>query len=275
MPISQISIPSCSNLQYYDSDELNKSPLVILGANPSDVRDYDGIKAVLEKKHRLVAINWPGFGGSSLDGDNYQGGALFLHQVMLEFLSVLNIPRACFIGVGVGGYCAMRLALEHPTKVSKLILVSPTGFAPGGLLARHYAPLMSGRFAPAPLTHAKSYMGHKEKPLIQQMLERAATIHSTPGAISMTRAIWKSLGEKECDMTERAANIQAPIMLVFGEKDPIVPPMKDGKAARRTFGDETMYVCLESRHLPFAEVPEEFLNAISPFLNAYDDDDLL
>ena len=273
MPVSQITLPSCSSLQYYDSDETQKTPLVILGANPSDLRDYDGVKTELDKKYRVIAINWPGFGVSSLDGEMYQGGAVFLHQLTLEFLDALKVPPAHFMGVAVGGYCAARIALEHPARVIRLVLVSPNGFAGGGLLARHYAPLMGGRFAPTPLTSAKSYMGHKEKPLIQQMLERAATVQSTPGAVSMTRAIWKSLAQPECDLTDKAGNIQAPTLLVFGKNDPLVSPAKDGKVAKKVFGDEAPFVVLEARHLPFAEVPEEFLKAVMPFLG--EDEDVL
>jgi pimeloyl-ACP methyl ester carboxylesterase len=273
MPVSQISIKSCPSLQYYDSDETDKVPLVILGANPSDVRDYDAIKPDLEKKFRVIAINWPGFGGSTLEGVDFSGGAIFFHQVTLEVLEALRVPPALFIGVAVGAYCAARVAIEHPDKVLKLVMVSPTGFTPGGLLARHYAPLMSGRFAPTPLTSAKSYMGHKEKPLIQAMLERAATQHSTSGAVAVIRAVWKSLALSECDLSERVSEINAPTMLIFGKNDPIISPAKDGKVARKAFGDDAEFVVLEARHFPFAEVPEEFLKVVIPFLG--DDEDLL
>ena len=274
MPVSQVSIPSCSSLYYYDSDETNKVPLVILGANPSDLRDYDPIRPELEKKYRFIALCWPGFGGSTVDGVDFSGGAIFCHQVTLEFMQALQLPPSYFIGVAVGAYCAARVAIEHPDKVLKLILVSPTGFTPGGLLARHYAPLMSGRFAPTPLTSAKSYLGHKEKPLIQAMLERAATIQNTPSAVAVIRAVWKSLALAECDLSDRVSAIRAPTLLVFGSKDPIISPAKDGKVAKKAFGDGADFVVLEARHLPFAEIPEEFLKAILPFLGA-DDEDLL
>lgn len=162
MPVSHVNISRCS-IQYYDSDEPSKVPLVLLGANPSDIRDYDMIKPKLEKIFRVIAIDWPGFGGSPAEGHDVSGGALFFYQLVLQFLEVVGISKAIFCGTAVGAYCATRIAIEFPDKVLKLILISPTGFAPGGLLARHYASLMGGRFAPAPLTSAKSYMGHKGK----------------------------------------------------------------------------------------------------------------
>jgi len=273
MPMSQLSVPSCPCLQIYDSDDQSKTPLLILGSSPSDVRDYDGIKSELERKFRIIAINWPGFGSSSIENVDFSGGAGFFHQIVLEVMETLLLPPACFMGVAVGAYCAARIAIEHPDKVLKLLLVSPTGFTAGGLMAKHFAPLMGGMFAPTPLNSAKSYLGHKEKPLIQAMLERAATLQSTPGAVAVIRAVWKSLELPECDLTDRVSAIRAPTMLVFGKNDPIISVAKDGKNARKAFGDRAEFVVLEARHLPFAEVPEDFLKSVIAFIGT--DEDLL
>lgn len=266
MPISQISIPSCPSLYYYDSDDPTKPCLVILGSNPSDVRDYDGIKPILERKFRIICINWPGFGNATIENVDISGGAMLFHQITLEVLEALNLPPSCFMGIAVGAYCAARIAIEHPQKVVKLLLVSPTGFSPAGLLTKHFASLMGGFFAPTPLNSAKEYLGHKEKPLIKGMLERAATVQSTPQATAVIRAVWKTLTLPECELTDRAHAITAPVMIVFGKNDPIVPPSKVSKVAKKSFGDSALFVTLEARHLPFAEVPEEFLKAVSPFL---------
>ena len=104
------------------------------------------------------------------------------------------------------------------------------------------------------------------------MLERAATSQSSPTAITVIRSVWKSLTLPECDLSEKVSVIQCPVLLVFGKNDPIVSPSKDGKIARKAFGENVGFVVLEARHLPFAEVPEEFLNAVIPFLT---EDDVL
>lgn len=98
------------------------------------------------------------------------------------------------------------------------------------------------------------------------MLERAASSQSTPPAIAMTRAIWKSLASAECDLTDRVQDISCPVLLVFGKSDPIVAHTKDGKLAKKAFGDTAGFVVLEARHMPYAEVPEDFIKAVVPFL---------
>ena len=99
------------------------------------------------------------------------------------------------------------------------------------------------------------------------MLERANTIHSTPLAIGVIRAVWKSFLLPETDLTDRVAAIKVPVLLVFGKNDPIVSPVKDGKIAKRAFGGAASgFVVLEARHVPHAEVPEPFCNQVIPFL---------
>lgn len=106
------------------------------------------------------------------------------------------------------------------------------------------------------------------------MLERAASVQSTPAAINVIRANWKSLLLPETDLTDRVAAVKAPVLLVFGKNDPVVSPLKDGKVARKAFGEAAAgFIVLEARHVPYAEVPDDFLKSIMPFLG--DDLDLL
>ncbi|KAH9253401.1 hypothetical protein BASA81_008752 [Batrachochytrium salamandrivorans] len=272
---SQVDLSTCC-VEYYDSDNPSLPVLVVLGPAPGDIRDFDMVKPALERKFRVVILQYPGFVGSTFEeqGETGEGGALYLYQVVLEFLEIMKLPKAMFLGVCLGAFLACKLAIEFPHLVGKLCLVSPMGFTPPGLLAKHYITLMSGRFAPNTLTAAKSYIGHKEKPLVASMLERAALVQSTPTAVNVIRAVWRSFLLPETDLTDRAAAIKAPVLLVFGKNDPIVSPTKEGKVARKAFGEAAAgFIVLEARHVPYAEVPDDFVKAVMPFLG--DDLDLL
>jgi 2-hydroxy-6-oxonona-2,4-dienedioate hydrolase len=47
---------------------------------------------------------------------------------LLAFMDKLKIGRASFIGVSLGSWIIARLAQEHPSRVDKAILVSPSGY---------------------------------------------------------------------------------------------------------------------------------------------------
>lgn len=183
---SHVDLSTCC-LEYYDSDDTTKPNLIILGPAPCDIRDFDQIKPTLERKFRVLILQYPGFIGSTFEqpGETGEGGVLYLFQVLLEFLETLNLQGNMVMGIGMGAYLACKLAIEYSDLVTKLCLVSPLGFTPPGLLARHYITLMSGRFAPNPLAAAKAYTGHKER-----VSRRITFYHRTTNSRLLSR-LWR------------------------------------------------------------------------------------
>lgn len=263
---SHITLSSCC-VEYYASDDASKKALVILGGNPSDIRDFDMIKPALEQEYRVILLNWPGFGGptgTTFESGEEEGGVLFFYQVLVEFLEALRISRALYIGINVGAIVACRLAIDFPILVERLALVCPCGFAP----QKHWLTSMSGRFAPSVLSEAKRCLGHKETSIIKQMLERAASIQSSPVATRVIQQVWKSIQLSESSLVDRVAAINAPVLLVFGKNDPIVSPTKDGTIAKKAFGEAAKgVIVLDCRSAPHAEIPDQLISAILPFLS--------
>ena len=45
------------------------APLVLLHANPGDSRDFEAVIPALACTHRVLALDWPGYGASDLPAD--------------------------------------------------------------------------------------------------------------------------------------------------------------------------------------------------------------
>ena len=118
----------------------------------------------------------------------------------------------------------------------------------------------------SPYWWARLYL-HKSTPVTQAMLERAATLQAEPERVALNRAIWRSFIEPEHDLRQVAKKINVPTLLIFGKKDPAIPPNKDGKVAVRTIPSARLVV-LPCGHAAFAEVPALFLAELEPFLAA-------
>jgi pimeloyl-ACP methyl ester carboxylesterase len=97
------------------------------------------------------------------------------------------------------------------------------------------------------------------------MLQRARTEQATPERLAMSRALWRSFGQADNDLRPIAANIRAPTLLLFGEKDPAIPAKKDGKVAAGCI-PHAQFATLPCGHASFAEVPDLFLQKVQPFL---------
>ena len=84
----------------------------------------------LSQRYRMLVVDLPGYGGSQKhglpDGDRARLGA----TVFAALLKELAIPRAHVVGLATGGAVAMRMAIDSPDLVDRLVLVSSAGGMP-------------------------------------------------------------------------------------------------------------------------------------------------
>jgi pimeloyl-ACP methyl ester carboxylesterase len=259
MPVVTLST---GDLHYLDCGR--GVPLVLLHANPGDSRDFDAVVPVLSQHHRVLALDWPGYGASAPPPAGAVLNARFFYDVFCGFLAALDLPPVLVIGNSLGGNVAARLAIESPARVRGLVLVSPGGFTPHNLLTRAFCRLQGSRYALSPRAFAGWYLRHRT-PTVQAMLERAATAQATAASLAVNRGVWRGFIEPGHDLRPRAASIEAPTLLLFGAHDPVISARTDGRLAASLIPGAKLVV-LPAGHAPFAEAPGEFLAEVRPFL---------
>lgn len=79
--------------------------LVLLHANPGDSRDFEAVVPALARHARVIALDWPGYGQSSLPDHPEARGAHFFDEVLHAFLAALALPQVTLIGNSLGGAC--------------------------------------------------------------------------------------------------------------------------------------------------------------------------
>jgi pimeloyl-ACP methyl ester carboxylesterase len=242
------------------------APLVLLHANPGDSQDFEAVIPALAKQYRVLALDWPGYGQSSLPKQPETVGVLFFYNVLREFLTTLALPPAFFVGNSLGGNAAARLAIESPALVRGLALVSPGGFTTPNFITRNFCKLQSSRFSLSPYRFASLYLKHRTATTLA-MLARASTTQAGMAQMAINRAVWRNFATADNDIRSIAQGIKAPTLLLFGKHDPVIPADKDGKLAAAIIPNAKL-VTLPCGHAPFAEVPELFLAEVQPFLAA-------
>jgi len=82
----------------------------------------------LKDDFRCIAVDLPGYGKSSKE--LHSGSMEFYGDVLVELMETLDIDQATIAGHSMGGQIAMVMALKHPERVKRLILIAPAGFEP-------------------------------------------------------------------------------------------------------------------------------------------------
>ena len=113
----------------YVSEAGRGYPVLMLhggGPGASGLSNYSRNIESLAQHFRVLVPDMPGYGQSSkgIDGSDPFGD---LASAMGGLLDALNIDAAHVIGNSYGGGCALRMALDQPSRISSLVLMGPGG----------------------------------------------------------------------------------------------------------------------------------------------------
>ncbi|MGN9757632.1 alpha/beta fold hydrolase [Streptomyces sp. SD31] len=129
VPSMQETLYDVAGKKVFVAETGDGSPVLLLhggGPGASGVGNYVRNIAALAKEHRVIVPDLPGFGRSSkgVDGSDPFG---YLADGIRGVLDELGLDKAHLVGNSYGGACALRLALDTPDRVDRMVLMGPGG----------------------------------------------------------------------------------------------------------------------------------------------------
>ncbi len=233
---------------------------------------------LLAETHRIVAMDFPGFGFSDRRSDINLGAAAQAARA-LAVLDDLGFAQATVVGHSMGGGIAQRLALLAPERVSRLVLVASVdaGITPPWL---HRA----ARVAPIS-TAVMRLMGHFPA-LVRRFTRRSLRrivfdpAHVTAAVVdgyaipSLIPGTAQCVGRMARDAigvpAAKLEQITASTLVVDGERDRVVPPKVTARLVAAIPGARHV-VIPRTGHLVPEEQPIAFVEALRTFFDATKD----
>jgi pimeloyl-ACP methyl ester carboxylesterase len=117
-------------------------PLLLILGLGADVSEYTALIDQLAARSQVIAFDNRGAGRTDKPDAPYS--IEMMAADALGVLDTLGVPRACVLGISLGGRIAMELALRHPERVERLILVSTSARVVPSWRRRHLYPILSG-----------------------------------------------------------------------------------------------------------------------------------
>jgi 4,5:9,10-diseco-3-hydroxy-5,9,17-trioxoandrosta-1(10),2-diene-4-oate hydrolase len=220
--------------------EAGSGPAVMLlhggGPGASGVTNYSRNIDALARRHRVLVPDMPGYGRSSKGIDKSDPFGC-LADAMRGLLDELSISTAHLIGNSYGGAAALRLALDTPGRVGKLVLMGPGGIGTtrglptaglGSLLA-YYGGTGPSREKLAEFI--RNYLVYDSDSVPDELIDLryAASIDpevvadpplSRPSGPLALRTLWRM------DLTRdsRLASLQTPTLILWGRDDKVNRP---------------------------------------------------
>jgi pimeloyl-ACP methyl ester carboxylesterase len=217
---------------------------------------------------RVVRFDLPGSGLSGIDpgGDYTDGRSL---QVLVALMDDLGIRRASLIGNSIGGRIAWKFAVRQPDRIDRLVLVSPDGFASSGFsygvkpeipmlvrMMRYILPktLLRMNLSPAYGDPAR---------LTDDHVDRYYDLMLAPGIRDALIARMEQTVLE--DPEPLLPQIKAPTLLVWGEKDAMIP-FSNSTDYMRLVPDITLAALPGLGHVPQEEDAARSLEPVAAFL---------
>jgi pimeloyl-ACP methyl ester carboxylesterase len=246
------------------------APVILLHGFGSSLHTWDEWAVALGNSFRVIRYDEPGFGltGPDSSGDYTDERAV---AVLAGLMDRLGLQHAAIVGHSMGGRFAWRFAAAHPDRVDHLVLLAPDGFASPGMeygKAATVSPMMRvlPYVMPSFLLRASLKPGYGDPSVLTDALvTRYRDMLLAPG---VRQAILDRVKQARLvDPAPLLARITAPTLLIWGEKDAMVPfsnaddylrDIKGAQLARFPAGG----------HLLMEEAPLETANAMRAFLLA-------
>lgn len=241
-------------------------PALLLHANPGDHRDFEAIAGELARDHRVIAVDWPGYGQSPPLDPPRSASAPRFAEIAIELADALRLQGALVIGNSVGGFAGAKLALARPEAVGALVLVDSGGFGARHALARAFCAIKGREWVTRSiaLRFAQLYLRVRNEHTAA-ILARTAEGARIPERVAVDAALWRSFGQAEHDLRAHANQIAVPTLIAWGKHDPVLPLKRDGRLAARLIPGAELAE-FETGHMPFAEDPLAFLEVLRAFL---------
>ena len=222
----------------------------------------------LSQRLRVVAPDIVGFGYTERPaGIAYDLDTWTAHAVAV--LDALDIERAHVVGNSFGGALALALAIRHPDRVDRLVLMGSVGvpfeITPGLDAVWGYEPSVA---AMESLLHLFAFDQSLTGPDLARLRYEAS---ARPGVQEAYRAMFPEPRQRALDALTHdpadIAGISAPTLIVHGREDRVIP-LQNAVDLLGLIDDAQLHVFGRCGHWTQIEHADSFTALVADFLDA-------
>jgi len=247
--------------------------VVLLHGYGSSTYTWEGIIPYLRQGgYHVYALDMKGFGWSDKPrGADY--APLTLFQEVNSVMEALKLEKVVFVGNSLGGGIAVLMALDHPDKIERVVLIDAAGY-PMKMpliirlsrvpLAADFMKVFFERWVIRWNLSEVMYDGKKKMTpaQVEAYFDRLRTEGALDSMISLARAI---NFEDFKPYLSRNNEAKMPVLIIWGKEDKWVP-MAIGQRFHQDIPASGMVSIPNCGHIPQEEYPKETADYIISFI---------
>jgi len=223
---------------------------------------------------RVLALDLPGFGYSEMPRERIS--IEVYGRLLVEFLEQLELGHVVLVGNSMGGFVAAEVAIRRPELVDRLMLLASAGVSQMDIAQR---PIRAGgKWLTLLIKSNAAQQRHvARRPTLRHLVLAVVARHPSRLKADMAfEGLIKGTGKPgfedalraclEYDFRDRLPQIDCPTLVLWGEKDAIIP-VKDADKFVELIDGARKIVMEDTGHLPMVERPTTFNEALEGFLH--------
>lgn len=220
----------------------------------------------LGNHYRTYAIDFWGFGESDNQRDSFTVPDFVL--LVNDFMEQLGIRHAPLVGHSMGGTVSLSMAINHPEKVSKVVVIgSPIDGSSLSVILKLASIRTIAKLVYRMMDGLK--LGIRlAAPIITRESQWTAMIHKELNHVSMESFLLSISSLRQTDLTQQLPPIYQPVMGMYGDRDVIVNPNQWSILDRHL-----QHVRIErfkrAGHFIMLDEPNQFKNILKSYLDSY------
>jgi pimeloyl-ACP methyl ester carboxylesterase len=251
-----------------DSGPKDARPVIMMHGFGSSLHTWEPWAQALAGEHRVIRFDLPGSGLSGPDTSGVYADYRTM-DLLAALMDRLGVTQASLVGNSIGGRIAWRFAAQYPQRVTKLVLISPDGFASTGFaygkkpsvpsmikLMRYFLPKAMLR------ANLESAYGNATA-LTDETADRYYDLLLGPAVRDALIARMEQTVLEDPEPLLR--RIRVPVLLVWGERDALIP-FSNARDYLRNLPDARLVSFPTLGHVPQEEAPAVSLPPVQSFL---------
>jgi pimeloyl-ACP methyl ester carboxylesterase len=213
-----VQLATGPRLHYAEQGDVDGNPIVFLHGWPDSWFSFSRVLSLLPQQLHAFVPDQRGFGDSERPDAGYT-----IHDFAADavaFLDALSIERATIVGHSFGSFIARCVALTHPERTARLILIG-TGASADNAVLREVQATVRDIPDPVPVEFARDFQSSTVcSPVPEAFFEQIVA-----ESLKLPTRLWREMlnGVVAYRDANELGRITAPTLLIWGERDALFP----------------------------------------------------
>jgi non-heme chloroperoxidase len=248
-----VQLPTGVALAYVEQGSPSGVPVLLLHGITDSLRSFERVLPHLPTSIHALAVSQRGHGDSGRPAAGYRPGDFAAD--LAAFMDAFGLERAVIVGHSMGSSIARRFALDYPERTLGLVLVGSFATLAGNPNVMAFWQVVQELEDPID----PGFVAEFQRSTLAQPVPPEFFDVVVQESLKVPARVWRAAleGLMGSDHPTELENIQAPTLIVWGDRDAFCP-RSDQDALTAAIAGSQLVVYDETGHDPHWERPERF-----------------